>query len=83
VGDFAPYLRFKLVEPSLEITSYSLSGDQLTLVWANGTGPFTVQKKTLITDAWADEQTGIAGNSTTVTISLDGGDSGYYQVVGQ
>ena len=83
VGDFAPFLRFKIVAPSLEITSFSRSGDQLTLNWSGGTGPFKVQKKTLITDAWADEQTGIADNSTTVTISLGGGASGYYQVVGQ
>ena len=83
VGEFAPYLRFKLAAPSLVITAHSLNGDQLTLNWSGGTGPYTVQKKTLITDVWADEQTGIAGNSATVTISLDGGGSGYYQVVGQ
>jgi hypothetical protein len=85
VGDFAPFLRFKIGSTStpIEITSHSRSGNQLTLAWTGGTGPFKVQKKTLITDAWADEQTGIAGNSANVTISLDGGGSGYYQVVGQ
>ncbi len=80
-GDFAPYLRFKVgALPSIVIAAFSLNGDQLMLQWTGGTGPYKIQKRTLITDAWADHLTGIAGTSATVTTS---GGSGFYQVVGQ
>ena len=77
---YAPFLSFRYEVPTVKIMSATREGTQLTLSWAGGSGPYTIQKKTNITDAWADEMTGISGTSAMVTIS---GNSGFYRVVGQ
>ena len=64
----------------LVITSISKSGSTITINWAGGTPPYTLQKKSPITGSWGDLQTGISGTSATDTIS---GTQAYYRVKGQ
>lgn len=80
-GDFAPYLSFRVgAAPALVIEAFSLSGNQLTLRWSGGTGPFSIQQKTRLDEPWTTVQSGITDNSVTLTIT---GNSGFFRVVGQ
>jgi hypothetical protein len=64
----------------LVITSISKSGSTITISWTGGTPPYTIQKKSPVTGAWSDFQTGISGTSTTDTLS---GTQAFYRVKGQ
>jgi len=82
VGEFAPFLRFKLV---LIITSYSLTGNQLTLSGAGGTpsGSFTVKNATDPTTplgSWSTWTTGTFSTNGTfsVTNTVPGGAQSYF-----
>jgi hypothetical protein len=81
---FAPFLSFRTSRPTITITSFALNrtplgGTQLILNWTGGAGPYTIEKKTALTDAeaWTIEATGVVG--TTGTIMISGG-SGFYRV---
>ena len=63
----------------LKILSLSRSVSTITISWSGGTAPYTLQKKSLITDTWNNVTTGIAGTSTTDTIA---GTQSYYRVLG-
>ncbi|MCS7090207.1 MAG: Ig-like domain-containing protein [Verrucomicrobiota bacterium] len=79
-GEFAPYLRFRVAAEALRITEFNLVGNQLTLRWVGGSGPFAVQHKERLEDAWTPVQTGITGSTLSISIS---GQTGFYRVVGQ
>ena len=82
-GQFAPYLRFTVggAAPALRVSSLVRSGNQLTLQWAGGTGPFTVQQKgDLSAGPWTNVVTGVTGTSATVNIE---GATGFLRVQGQ
>jgi hypothetical protein len=64
---------------ALRITSFSRTGNTLTINWTGGTGPYTLQKQNPVTGAWGNVTTGIAGTSTTDTIV---GTQSYYRVIG-
>ena len=63
----------------LTIASVSRSGATLTISWSGGTAPYTLQKKSPISGVWNNVTTGIAGSSTTDTIT---GTENYYRVLG-
>jgi hypothetical protein len=63
----------------IRITAIAQSGNNVTISWCGGVAPYTLQRKTLITDAWANVQTGITGTSTTNAISSG---SAFYQIIG-
>jgi hypothetical protein len=67
------------VSAGVVITSVSRSGSTFTINWCGGVGPYTLQRRLLISDAWTDIQTGIVGTSTTDTIS---GTSAFYRIKG-
>ena len=82
-GRFAPYLRFTAggPAPELRVSSLVRSGNQLTLQWAGGTGPFAVQQKgALGLGTWTNVVTGVTGTSATVNIE---GATGFLRVQGQ
>jgi hypothetical protein len=80
-GTFAPRLNFQAtLFPPLEITSASCVGDQLTLTWSGGQGPYTVEMQTALWNGWTNALTGILGTNATLTIS---GDAGFFRVRGQ
>ena len=67
------------VRVPVRITSVSRSGTTLTINWSGGTGPYTLQKANTITGGWSNVTTGIAGTSTSTTIT---GTEGYFRVLG-
>lgn len=79
-GSFAPYLSFRVAAPSLRIDAFSLSGNQLTLRWSGGTGPFAVQTKARLEDPWTTLRSGIGSTSVTVPLT---GNSGFFRVVAE
>lgn len=82
-GQFAPYLRFTIggAAPALRVSSLVRSGNQLTLQWAGGTGPFTVQQRgDLGAGTWTNVVTGVTGTSATVNME---GAVGFLRVQGQ
>lgn len=64
----------------ISISSFAASAGKLNVTWTGGTGPFTVQKKTTLTDAnWVDVTT-----SATTSAALDiSGATGFFRVVGK
>ena len=71
-GKFAPYLSFVVggPVPQLRITSLTRNGNDLTLQWSGGTGPFNVQRTaTLQPVNWANVATDVNGNSATINIA--------------
>jgi hypothetical protein len=82
-GKFAPHLSFKTggTAPPLRISSIARNGNQLTLQWSGGAGPFTVQRRPdLGAGAWTNVATGV--NGTSATINLEGA-TGFLRVQGQ
>lgn len=79
---YAPYLSFKVGGAlALRITSFVRNGNQLTLQWTGGTGPFTVQRKSSLSDTqWTDLATGLT--TSTATIDLQGA-TGFLRLLGQ
>jgi len=71
---------FTLAAGSDIVASVSASGGNITIAWTGGTGPFTVQKKTTLTDAtWTDVQT---TSARTITLPASG-NTGFFRVKGQ
>ena len=71
-GKFAPYLSFVVggPVPQLRITSLTRNGNDLTLQWSGGTGPFNVQRTaTLQPVNWTNVATDVNGNSATINIA--------------
>jgi hypothetical protein len=64
---------------ALKITSFSRTGNTLNINWSGGTPPYTLQKQNPITGAWGNVATGIAGTSSSDTLS---GIQSYYRVLG-
>jgi len=75
----SPFSNPAALAQALEITSVSRAGTTITINWIGGTGPFTLQRRSPITGAWADVQTGLAGPSTAYT---DAGAQAYYRIAG-
>jgi hypothetical protein len=67
-----------LTQP-FQVTSVSRTGTTTTINWIGGTGPFTLQRRSPLTRAWANVKTGLAGPSTTYT---DTGAQAYYRIAG-
>jgi hypothetical protein len=64
---------------AFEITSVSRAGTNTTINWIGGTGPFTLQRLSTLTGAWANVQTNLTGSSTTFP---DAGAQAYYRIAG-
>jgi hypothetical protein len=60
--------------------SVTKSGNNLTLTWTGGTGPFTVQKKTTLLDAQWSDVTTTETRQATVTIE---GETGFFRISGK
>jgi hypothetical protein len=59
------------------VATVSASGGNITITWTGGTGPFTVQKKTTLTDA----QWTTAGTTPDRTITLPAsGNTGFFRI---
>jgi hypothetical protein len=68
---------FTLASSGDIVASVSASGGNITITWTGGTGPFTVQKKTTLTDA----QWSTAGTTPNRTITLPAsGNTGFFRV---
>lgn len=75
-GKFAPFLSFVVggIAPDLKITSLTRSGNELTLQWSGGTGPFNVQRTTSLEPVnWSNVATDVNGNSATINIAEGNG----------
>jgi hypothetical protein len=71
-GKFAPFLSFVVggTAPELKITSMSRTGNELTLQWSGGAGPFNVQRTaSLLPVDWSNVATDLTGNSATINIA--------------
>jgi hypothetical protein len=68
---------FTLASSGDIVASVSASGGNITITWTGGTGPFTVQKKTTLTDAsWTT-----AGTTPDRTITLPAsGNTGFFRI---
>ncbi|MGA2660358.1 MAG: hypothetical protein ABSH34_22905 [Verrucomicrobiota bacterium] len=75
----SPFSNPAALAQAFEITSVSRTGAATTINWIGGTGPFKLQRRSPLTGAWADVQTGLAGPSTTYT---DAGAQAYYRIAG-
>jgi hypothetical protein len=63
---------------SLEVSSATVSGENLVLNWTGGTGPFLVQGKLSLSDAnWLDLQT-VTGNTASIPLASP---IGFFRVV--
>jgi hypothetical protein len=68
---------FTLASSGDIVASVSASGGNITITWTGGTGPFTVQKKTTLTDA----QWTTAGTTAARTITLPAsGNTGFFRI---
>jgi len=64
---------------NLRISAITRSAGNLTISWSGGTAPYTVQKKTSLSDAtWTDVQTTA---NTSVTVAIDGV-TGFFRIQG-
>ena len=82
-GRYAPYLSFKTGggAPALRISSLTRTGNQLTLQWSGGAGPFTLQHKpSLTTPDWTNLATDLNAPSTIVNIE---GNTGFFRIQGK
>jgi len=62
----------------ITITSIVNNAGTLTIQWTGGAAPYTLQKRSPITGAWGNVTTGIAGTSTTDTVT---GTEAYYRII--
>jgi hypothetical protein len=82
-GDFAPTLVFRVVSGSTppRITGVTRAGNQLTVQWSGGTGPFRVQRKATVEGgAWTDVLVNLNGTSAAVSME---GSAGFLRIGGQ
>lgn len=64
-------------QAAVQLAVASRSGNQLTLSWSGGTGPFTVQRKAALTDAaWTTVAT---TTESTATVTMEG-QTGFFRV---
>ena len=75
----SPFSNPAALVQAFAITSVSRTGTATTINWIGGTGPFTLQRMSPVTGAWADVQTGLTGPSTTYT---DAAAQAYYRIFG-
>jgi len=54
---------------AMTITSVARSGNTLTITWAGGSPPYSLQRKSPITGAWSTVASGLTGPSTTDSIT--------------
>ena len=68
------------VSVPIRIQSVVRNGNNLTLAWSGGNGPYQVQRRTTLSGGtWANEGTPTIGNSAVVPIT---GSEGYFRVLG-
>ena len=68
----------RILAAPITITSAPRSGTTTTINWTGGKPPYSLQRRSPLTDSWSTVQTGIPGNTTTDTYS---GGPAYYQVL--
>jgi hypothetical protein len=77
-GDFAPRLNLQTtIHAALRITSVARQGEQLLLTWWGGRGPYAIQTKASLSEAWTDALAGINGTNATFDLS---GPSAFFRV---
>ena len=69
-----------VIVPSLRIATVNVTGTTVNITWTGGQGPFQLQKRTTLNDAWTDIGTPVSGQSTTDTVS---GETAFYRIVGR
>jgi hypothetical protein len=82
-GHFAPYLNFKTgsAVEAVRIVNVGRNGNELTLQWSGGSGPFSIQRKTVLDGTpWVDAASGITG--TTATIPMESA-IGFFRIQGR
>ncbi len=65
---------------ALSLTGIAVRGQQATLTWIGGAAPFTLQKRTTVTEAWTDVTTGIATRQTSVVADAQ---ASFFRIVGK
>jgi hypothetical protein len=68
-----------ILQQPFMITSVTRSGSNVTITWAGGKAPFTLQKRSAIIGTWGNVQTGI---NTSSAIDSDSSGQAYYRVQG-
>lgn len=63
--------------PGVRITAATRNGNNITLTWSGGTGPYTIQHKNALSDATWDTVSTTPDTTATVTIS---GATGFFRI---